>query len=282
VVGTDHLAQLVRDLRNRGYAASTVIRVLRDVKQAWAWAHARGYVARVLDVRVHTRGLSALEKRNPKAAGVRDKYTPPIKDAQAVARWLLVNRPNHWSALAYCLLLASGCRCSALAHVRWIDLTPGDSTEPGSIYLPKTKTGPRTTYVPAAAITQLRARRPVGVDERSPVLQCRARSGWRPLRPATTCGVGSYITSACAALKIQRFTPHALRRLAAQQFARNVLHAGGSLAAVAAQLGHTKKTMLQYYEQARDGEQQKSAAALQYAVIDTGSDADVIPIRAAT
>ncbi len=269
-VGKPALDALTRDLRKK-YGTSSTETTLRVVAVAWRWAYDRGHVPRALDIRSQVARLHDEARKDPERAGIRPKYTPTVAQAQEVARWMLREEPGRgpWVAIAYVLTLVVGNRRGALQHIRWNDLQPGATdAEPGVVRLRKTKTGPRDVYVPNAVLRQILALRPTGISDEDPLLMLPAPGGWKPVAiPTIDNVITRHIKTACAALKIPGFSMQALRRLAAQERARWAVRNGGSLAAGAAQSGHTLQTFMKYYEAAREDEVKASAAALDYAVV---------------
>lgn len=281
-VGRPALDALVRDLR-KSYGTRSTENVLRTIVVAFRWAYDRGYVPRPLNISVQIARLHDEARRDPEKAKVREKNTPTIAQAQAVARWFLDHRPGRgpWVTVGYLLTLAVGNRRGALQHVRWNDLRPGEDDEtPGVVHLRKTKTGPRDVYVSTPVLRQILSLRPAGVGEDDPLLVLPAPGGWKPVAvPTIERGLNKQIERACEALKVPHFSMQALRRLAAQERARWVVRNNGSLAAAAAQAGQVVRTFLMYYEQARHDEIKAVAAALDYALVPV--EADVIPLRRA-
>jgi integrase len=201
---------------NRKTAPHTVAHELRVLRVAWRWGEQRGYcpARRLPSVAVKTRDT-------------RDRRTPTREEVDRVTAAL-----DGWPGLAVLLLAATGARIGEVADLRWrsVDLDGGWIILSG-------KTGPREVPIEPAVVAALRSAGPGTPDGRVlPVA---------PKTVRTTLG-RDHIAKACADAKIQRFTPHGLRRCAVDSAI-----GGGVDPGVASKLfGHSPEVMLRHYRTA--------------------------------
>ena len=281
-VGKPQIDALVRDLRGR-FAVTTTIGVLETVTTAWRWAYERGYVPRPLSIRSQVSTLRKQAARDPKAAGELAKRTPSVEEAQAIARWFFDEDPGRgrWPTIAYLVMFSIGCRIGELAAVRWGDLRlPEAEGEPASVFLPKSKTGPRKVYLGADVLRQVLALRPGAAADTDPLLLHNHRGGWKPVgHDSIESDMRRYVRKACAEIGVPAFSPHGLRRLAVRQAVRFCMSKGSSISAAAKQMGHTVEVMLRHYEAATVEEQRQASAAMDYAMIPPKEAGNVVPLR---
>lgn len=216
----------------------TVALELRILKIAWNWAFAIGLVPRE---------LPPVKVRIP----VEVKRTPTAGEVAAVIRHL-----TGWRAQAVELLWATGARAGEIAALRWEDV---EAPRTGICWV--TLTGKRKQRrVPIAADL-------LGPRGTGRVLPVGHKTVTQTLGPR-------YITPACLELGIEPFTPHGLRRAAADR----MLRSGVDVGAAAAFLGQKPETLLRHYRQASARDLEHAADVLRALprgdVIDFPADGD--------
>lgn len=200
-------------------APHTIAGELAAVQAAWTWARRRGYVPD-----------KSLTPPKLIITPARDKYTPTAGDVAAVVRWLETSRAP-WRADAVRVLWATGARVGELAGLprARVDLEQGVATLDG-------KTGPRAVPLAPEAVAALRR---LMVPHDGPTVL--PGKNVKARKESVVRG----IHRAVAALGQPRWTPHALRRAAADRLCR----AGVSAEVAASMLGHSVLTMMKHYRQ---------------------------------
>lgn len=219
LVRLDRLAlDQYRDQRLRARAATATIALeLRVLHIAWTW----GRQIRLCPDR-------DLPRTPLKVKGVRDKRTPTPGEVATV-----ISRLQGWHRIGILLLYATGARIGEVAALRCADLDMNRSrvTLTG-------KTGTRVVPLAPSVLDELRAWSR-GTPE-APLLGKRLST--------IVAGLPDALAAACEATGIARFTPHGLRRAAADR----LLRAGVDIGTAAALLGHTPQVMLTHYRKATD------------------------------
>lgn len=205
---------------DRTTAPRTVAKELLMLRAAWAWAYEKGWTAR---------------RAPPKVIVTADEYavnheTPTPEHVAAVYA-----RLTGWRRLALHFLFATGGRVSELAELPWsrVDLDAGLVTLRGKRRKGKHKL--RTVPLPVDLVDALREARGEA-PETALVLGIGADQVRGRLGPV-------FLAKACKAAKVPRFTPHGLRRAAADA----MLRAGVDVGTAAAFLGHSPAVMLRHY-----------------------------------
>jgi len=210
-------AQHLEDFRDQAGAPFTLRLDLKDLRAAWRWAAARGWVGQDLPKVVL-----------PEAKPARDRRTPTLQEAEQVAHHL-----QGWHKAAYELIFATGCRSVAMARLRWEHV----DWETGRITLFGKGMRRRILPAPGRVLNTLRALWVVRGQPASGEVFTGAR---------IKDMFAHRITRACKALGVERFTAHGLRRLRAREFRRR----GVAVRVAASYLGHTPEMMLRVYDEA--------------------------------
>lgn len=224
-----------RDTRLRaGAATRTVEHEIRKFGQAWRWGRRRRLVPdREIDL--------------PKirVTATRPKRTPTRDEARCV---LAAMDPTTWPYVATLIIAHTGLRIHEVAALRWRDLRL-DGPEPVLNVPDRTKTGWRLVPITPAVATVLRAWRG------------RARGDERVFKVVEGTILTSlsqrYIPAACEAAGVERFTPHALRRMVVD----SLYDAGVEPATAGTITGHSPLTALRNYRGVAV-ERRRSAMAL--------------------
>lgn len=246
-IRTDRLGirdlEAFRDARLRQDAAtSQVQKELQEVRMAWAWARARGYVP--------DRDLPKVRLRvTPK----RERYTPTRAEVLAVIANLA-----GWQQTAVILLYGTGARVGEVATLRWkdVDLDRGEAYFDG-------KTGGR--WVPPSRDILAHLETLPHKEPESFVLG---------VSPHLVRGKLSHvhIREVCDTLEIRRFTPHGIRRAAVDLLAT----AGVDIGTAASILGHSPAVMLRHYRQATRADRRRAIDASGLGAL---PDGNVYPMR---
>ena len=258
--GVVQIEDLKDKLRER-YAVSTVKLILSKLATAWGWAFKRLLVPSRLDLRDATRALSQVQKLNPSAAGERPKPTPSTARAWALADWIGANKDPRL-ARAYRLLLATGGRIGEVASARWEAV----DWEARTVRLVG-KTGPRLVPLDDATLAYLRE----GFTDDTPLADPICGYAYNTLR----CKLPQAQREGCAALKIDSYTPHGLRRHAVDRY----IEEGVSPAVAAKLLGHSPAVMLKAYSTVRDSQKRSAVEAVGLGVRPQEAEGNVIPFR---
>lgn len=198
-----------------GAATLTVKQELAVLSRAWAWARQSGLVP--------DRSLPRVQLR---VRTRRSRRTPVEADVEAALAHL-----HGWAKLAVGLLTATGARVGEIATLTRTDI----DARRGLVRLDG-KTGERWVPVPTA----LAARLVWSPDERV--------FGVAP--ETVRCSLGRMLDVACDAAGVERFTPHALRRLALDRFYAS----GADVGTVAALLGQSPEVALRHYRQSTEAD----------------------------
>lgn len=203
----------------------TVAKELLLLRVAWVWAYEHGYTEK--------RDLPRARLQIDPEAHVRSHRTPTPGEVAAV-----YDRLTGWPRMAIAILFATGCRVGEVAELRWpeVDLDGGTISVTGK---------KRTRSVPLAAdlLEELRARRAVAADPAGYVL------GVSPHVVRGHLGT-RWLAEACDGAGVPRFSPHGLRRAAADA----LLRAGVDIGTAAAFLGHSPAVMLTHYRKATEAD----------------------------
>ncbi|HHO49658.1 MAG TPA: site-specific integrase [Deltaproteobacteria bacterium] len=223
------LEEWVGARRRRGNATLSIQSDLQILGRIWRWGQAVG-AAPPYDL-----ALPRIRTRHK-----RPRYTPTLPEVAAVVRELEASAPL-WTSVAVQLATATGARIGEIATLVWerVDLEAGLVELVG-------KTGPRTVPLRAELVALL------GTLPR--------HSAWvLGVAPATCRNIRGHLGAACDRAGVQRFTPHALRRLAVDRLAR----AGVDVGTAAAVLGHSPAVMLSVYRQVGLDERRAAIDALE-------------------
>lgn len=239
----DVLARANTDLHRRlDLSGRTRLTDLERLRAAWDWARPRGHVP--------NRDFPPFKVTvSPKA-----KHTP----SQTEVRRMLGEVRIPWRRAAIRLMHATGARVGDVANLVRADLDPQ-----GQRIRFVGKTDERWVRIPPDLAQELEA-----------LLETHDRPELLGVTP-TTCKVNAPrgMKRACAALGIQPFSPHAVRR----SFVDHMQSEGVDVATTCSFTGHTPQVMFQYYRQATEQDQM---AAIRKARVGWLPDEDnVIPLR---
>ncbi len=222
-----------RARRAAGAAPSTIRVELGSLHQAWRYGRRLGLVAGDGPERVRW------TKREREHRVVTDR-TPTYAEAVAVYQHLR-QRQTAWPAAHYLVMWETGCRPGESEALRGCDVLFADR-----LIRLDGKTGER--WFPATD-ELLEVLRPFA-EARAPELRLWpvARSSMRRFGP-------DYLDPACAAAKVQRFTPYGLRRAMVDRLYRN----GVSPDVAAALSGHSPEMALRMYRQVTAADRRAAA-----------------------
>jgi integrase len=237
--GQRELEQLRDRLADQGYADRTVRLDLSIVRMAWGLGSSMGWAP--------NRPLPKIELPEPKAR--RNVRCPSQADAQAVFDQLSQRDPRL--RLAYLMIWFTGARVTEAVDVHWseLDLAAGRLT-----LRRKGKKGQKrvaTVDVHPVLLCEFRALA-AGTPDRTGLLISSVSSS------ATQQALRREMKRACARAKVERFTPHGLRRLAATI----LIEANTSQKVYETLMGHSWEMGMKIYAEARRGAQQSAVALL--------------------
>ncbi|MEO1715745.1 MAG: tyrosine-type recombinase/integrase [Planctomycetota bacterium] len=219
----------VDELEDEGKGVRTIQHAHRLLGRAWKFGRSRSYVPAV--------DLPAVEL--PRVDGYTQNHvTPSLEDAMRVQAAL---PPGELSLIGE-ILLSTGARIGEACGITWRDY----DAEALTLHLDG-KTGPREV--------------PVGEHLAAAIEAHRERSPQKPysLSPdSMRSRFSRVLAEACEACKVNRYTPHGLRRLASTRLIR----AQVDPKAYEAQMGHQYAIGLRLYAQTVGEDLDKAAAVL--------------------
>lgn len=204
-----------------GAATRTVHAELIALGAAWRWGRKAG-VAPDRD----------LERAEVVVRATRSKYTPSRSEIAAVVGWLRDRHP--WAATCAHLLYATGARIHEVSGLRWRDL---DLARRLLRVSTDTKTGERWVPLTPSMVDVLLEWRPETWRPRGRI--------WAYAANTVEKNLGPRLDEATTALRLRRWTPHALRRAAIELAADK----GVDIKEAAAIFGVSEVTMLRYYRE---------------------------------
>lgn len=209
-----------------GAASETVSRELRTLGTAWAWAHERGLVASATLPRIRIRRTQPLPR-----------YTPTPHEVAAVLAHLGGGRAWAWPDLVTRIGFATGARLGEIASLRFCDFDATTNT----IHVDG-KTGRRPVPVEPRVMADVMSRLPAPPIPPDPESRI-----WPVTHASLLTSMPRLFTAACAAAECQRWTAHALRRLAVDL----LFGAGVDPGTESAIMGHSAEVAIRHYRRAK-------------------------------
>lgn len=249
-LGAADVENYVNARMKAGAAPSTVKREVKALLAAWSWGQKLELVP--------ARPLPSLRDLAIPDRPTRNKHTPSAEDIGKVLAKL-----DGWPHLAVLLLTATGARIGEIATLTWDRVELGDT--PSVTVLGKRKPGrdpePRKIYVAPEVGEVLERSRPPHATGEDLVLGA-------PQSVVRSHLSAKHLAPACKAAKVQRFTPHGLRRAASNRMRR----AGVEMATYANVLGHSIGVAAKHYTEITDEDRRVALERAQLSALPVPSE----------